>query len=211
MLVDRINTFARRVPVWVIWVLYGSAVPWLLYLGMTGGLGAEPIKALEHELGAIALQLLIIGLAITPLRRFTGVNLLRFRRAIGLLAFGYVVLHLLVWAVLDVGALDRVWADITKRPYIMVGMAGFALMLPLALTSNNAAVRALGPLWRRLHRLTYVVVLLGAVHFIMLRKGWQLEPLLYLLVICVILGLRLWPRSGIRARAPEKTGPGSRP
>lgn len=190
VVVERINGFARRVPVWLVWCLYGSAVPWLLYLGMTGGLGAEPIKALEHELGAIALQLLIIGLCITPLRRFTGVNLLRFRRAIGLLAFSYVVLHLLVWAVLDVGALDRVWADITKRPYIMVGMAAFLLMVPLALTSNNRSVRRLGPRWRQLHRLTYVAAILGAAHFVMLRKGWQIEPLAYLAVILAVLALR---------------------
>ena len=191
MIVDRINGLARRVPLWAVWLVYGSAVPWLLYLGMTGGLGAEPIKALEHELGEIALQLLIIGLCITPLRRFTGVNLLRFRRAIGLLAFAYVVLHLAVWAVLDLGALDRVWADIVKRPYITVGMLAFVLMVPLALTSNNASVRRLGARWRRLHRLTYAVALLGALHFVMLRKGWQVEPLLYLAVILLLLALRM--------------------
>ena len=117
-LTDRINRATRHVPVWAVYIVYLSAVPWLLYLAQTGGLGREPIKALEHELGEIALQLLIIGLCISPLRRYIGVNLLRFRRAIGLLAFIYVSLHLLVWLVLDVGILSQIWVDIVKRPYI---------------------------------------------------------------------------------------------
>jgi len=117
-LIDGINRSARKVPTWVVYIVCLIPVPYLLYLGMTGGLGREPIKALEHELGEIALQLLVVGLCITPLRRFLGLNLIKFRRTLGVLAFSYVVLHLLVWVVLDVQALDRVWADIIKRPYI---------------------------------------------------------------------------------------------
>ena len=118
IILDRINTLARRVPTWTVYIVYLLPVPWLLYLAQTGGLGREPIKALEHELGEIALQLLIIGLCITPLRKHLGLNLIRFRRTIGLLAFTYVVLHLLVWLVLDVGNMSQIWADIIKRPYI---------------------------------------------------------------------------------------------
>lgn len=191
---DHINQGARWVPTWAVYIVYLLPVPWLLYEGMTGGLGREPIKALEHELGEIALQLLVIGLCITPLRRFLGVNLLKFRRAIGLLAFIYVVLHMLVWAVLDVQALDRMWADIVKRPYVTIGMAGFLLLLPLALTSNNWSVRKLGPAWRKLHKLVYPAAVLGAVHFIWLVKGFQIEPLVYLAVIVGLLGLRLLPK-----------------
>ena len=84
--VDQINGLARRLPTWVVYSVYLLPVPWLLYLGLTGGLGADPVKALEHELGEIALQLLIIGLCVTPLRRFFGINLIKFRRAFGLLA-----------------------------------------------------------------------------------------------------------------------------
>ncbi len=192
-IVEKINRGAKQVPTWAIYIVYLLPVPWLLYLGMTGGLGREPIKALEHELGQIALQLIVIGLCFTPLRRFVGLNLLRFRRAIGLLAFTYVTLHLLTWAVLDVQALDRVWDDIVKRPYVTIGMIAFALMIPLALTSNNWSVRRLGPRWRRLHKLTYVVAVLGAVHFIWLTKGFQLEPLVYLVVILALLALRAAP------------------
>lgn len=190
MITDRINRAARKVPVWLVWVLYLIPVPVLLYMGTTGGLGRDPVEALEHELGEIALQLLIIGLCITPLRRHLGINLLKFRRAIGLLAFVYVALHLLVWAVLDLQSLERVWADILKRPYITIGMAAFLLMLPLALTSNNASVRKLGLAWRKLHQLTYVAILLGGVHFLWVRKGFQVEPLIYLAVIVLLLGLR---------------------
>lgn len=189
--VDHINVFARRVPTWSVYILYLLPVPWLLYLAQTGGLGREPIRALEHELGEIALQLLIIGLCITPLRRYLGVNLLKFRRTFGLLAFIYVGLHLLVWLVLDVGIISQIWADILKRPYITIGMTAFLLMIPLAVTSNNWSLRALGARWRRLHRLTYIVVVLGAVHFIMVKKVWELEPLLYLAVILALLALRL--------------------
>lgn len=197
--VDRVNGFARRVPTWVLYILYLLPVPYLLYLAQTGGLGREPIKALEHELGEIALQLLIIGLAITPLRRYLGLNLLKFRRTFGLLAFTYVALHLSVWLFLDVGIASQIWADILKRPYITIGMASFVLMVPLALTSNNWSLRKLGPAWRKLHKLTYLVVLLGALHFIMLTKVWEFEPLAYLATILALLALRLPRRRGNQA------------
>jgi sulfoxide reductase heme-binding subunit YedZ len=201
MLAERVNNAVRRVPVWLVYLVGLLPAPWFLYLGLTGGLGVEPIKALEHELGLFALQLLVAGLAITPLRRLAGLNLLKFRRAIGVLAFIYVGLHLLVWLVLDVQALDRIWADIVKRPYITVGMIGFLLMVPLAVTSNNWSVRRLGPRWRQLHKLTYGVLVLGALHFVMLSKGFQLEPLLYMAAILFLLALRLpWvARTGRKA------------
>ncbi|WP_370399162.1 protein-methionine-sulfoxide reductase heme-binding subunit MsrQ [Sulfitobacter sp. JB4-11] len=191
--VDRINSALRRVPTWPLYILGLLPVPWLLYQAQTGGLGREPIKALEHELGLLALQLLIVGLTITPLRRFVGLNLIKFRRIIGLLAFTYVVLHLSVWVVLDMSLLwNQMWADIWKRPYITVGMAGFLALLPLAITSNNLSVRKMGAAaWRRLHKLTYFAVLAGGVHYLWLVKGFQIEPILYMAVICGLLMLRL--------------------
>lgn len=193
MVQDRINGLARRVPVWAVWLLGLFPAIWTLYLGLTGGLGAEPIKALERELGEVALQLVILGLCITPLRRHLGVNLIRFRRAVGLLAFTYVSMHLLVWLVLDLQILTQIWADILKRPYVTVGFTAFLMMIPLALTSNDLSLRRLGPRWRVLHRLTYGVAVLGAVHFIWLSKGFQIEPLVYLAVILALLGLRWRP------------------
>jgi len=190
MVVDRINALARRVPVWSVWLVLLAPAVWTFWLGLTGGLGAEPIKALERELGEVALQLLVLGLCITPLRRFLGLNLIRFRRAIGLLAFTYVGLHLLVWLVLDVQIPAQIWADIVKRPYVTVGFTAFLLMIPLALTSNDWSLRRLGPRWRQLHKLTYGVAVLGAVHFIWLSKGFQIEPLIYLAMILGLLALR---------------------
>lgn len=192
MIADRINAAARRIPAWPLYVIAVLPPIWLLYQGLTGGLGVEPISALEHELGQLALQVLIAGLCITPLRRFAGINLLRYRRAIGLIAFFYVALHLLVWLVLDVQVLSRIWADILKRPYISVGMGAFVLLIPLAVTSNNLSIRKLGgKTWRKLHRLAYAAALLGALHFVMLVKGFQIEPLIYMAIVVVLLALRL--------------------
>ncbi|AUQ67873.1 protein-methionine-sulfoxide reductase heme-binding subunit MsrQ [Phaeobacter inhibens] len=195
---QRINSLFRMVPVWLVYM--GGMLPAgvLFYQGLSGALGAEPIKALEHEYGELALQLLVATLAITPLRRLLGLNLMRFRRAIGLLCFFYVSCHLLVWLLLDVQLLGQILADILKRPYITIGMAGFVLMLPLALTSNGISVRRLGARWRFLHRLTYPAAFLGALHYVMLAKGFQLEPLIYMGAVLLLLALRLpsvaWPK-----------------
>ncbi|MBE9637772.1 protein-methionine-sulfoxide reductase heme-binding subunit MsrQ [Salipiger mangrovisoli] len=201
-MVDWINSASRRIPPWLIYLVAPVPVAWFLYLGFTGGLGVEPIRALEHKLGELALQILLVVLAITPLRRFAGVNLLRFRRALALVCFFYVVLHLLVWLVLDVQIPAQIWADIVKRPYITVGMVAFALMIPLALTSNNLSVRRLGKRWRKLHLLTYPAVVLGALHFVLLRKGFQIEPLLYLGAAVLLLALRVKTRRLGRLRTP---------
>lgn len=188
---DAVNGALRRLPVWPLYVT--GAVPpiWWLWLGLTGGLGVEPIEALEHRLGELALQTVVAGLCVTPLRRHAGINLIRFRRALGILAFVYVLLHLLVWLVLDVQIPAQIWADIVKRPYITVGMVAFLLLLPLVATSNDASVRRLGPRWRRLHRLVYPAAMLGALHYVMLAKGFRIEPLLYLAAIMALLVLRM--------------------
>lgn len=207
-LTQSINGALRRVPTWPLYIV-GALVPvWWLYLGLTGGLGIEPISELEHRLGLIALQVLIATLAVTPLRKLTGVNLIRFRRALGLLVFYYVTCHLLVWLVLDVQILSQIWADILKRPYITIGMVGFVLLVPLAVTSNNWSIRKLGPLrWRRLHQLGYVAALLGAVHFVMVAKGFQIEPLLYLGVVIALLAARLpWPARRVQTKPVPSSG-----
>jgi len=190
-LAQTINGALRKLPVWPIYVAGALPPVWYFYLGLTGGLGVEPIKEFEHRLGILGLQMLIAVLAVTPLRNLTNISLIRFRRAMGLLTFYYIAAHLAVWLFLDVQIPAQIWADIVKRPYITIGMAGFVLMLPLAITSNNLSVRKLGPRWRKLHKLVYPVALLGAVHFVMLRKGWQVEPLLYLAGIALLLALRL--------------------
>jgi len=192
---DAINTALRRIPTWPVYALGLAPIPWLFWLGLSGWLGPEPIEALEHRYGMLGLQFLIAGLCVTPLRRLASINAVKFRRALGLVAFAFIAAHLAVWAVLDVRAVAAVWADIVKRPYITVGMAGFACLVPLAITSTDAAVRRMGAAaWRRLHRLTYVAVGLGAVHYVMQAKGLQVEPLVYLGIVAALLGWRALPR-----------------
>jgi len=190
--VDYMNASLRRIPTWGVYIVLLLPVPWLLYLAQNGMLTREPIKELEHRLGEIALQLLVAGLCVTPLRDHFGVNLLKFRRALGVLAFTYVVLHLLVWVVLDMSLLwGQMWADVWKRPYITIGMAAFVVLLPLALTSNNLSLRKLGAArWRMLHKATYAAVVLGGLHFLWLVRGIQLEPILYMAAVLGLLGLR---------------------
>lgn len=197
---ERVQNALRPVRPWMVYAL--GAVPALLLMWQvfTGDLGIDPVKTIEHRLGEVALQLLVAGLCITPLRRLAGLNLLRFRRQIGVLAFVYAALHLAVWVALDLQfRWAEIGADLVKRPYIILGMVAFVALVPLALTSNNRAIRALGGAgWRRLHLLTYPAVLLAALHFVWLMKAWATEPLAYLGAVLVLLGLRLvW---GLRAR-----------
>jgi sulfoxide reductase heme-binding subunit YedZ len=188
-----LNGALRRMPTWAVYLAGTLPLAWILWLLMQNGLGVDPVKEIEHRLGKIGLQFIVGGLAITPLRRFGGLNLMRFRRAVGVLAFSYVTLHLMAWVVLDMALLwQQALSDIVKRPYLTVGMAGFALLVPLAATSNDWALRRLGGArWRRLHRLVYPAALLGGAHYLWLVKAWPPQPFVYLGAILVLLALRL--------------------
>lgn len=183
----------RRVPVYTLYIAGVLPLIYLVVLLFTGGLGVDPVKALEHRVGKVGLQFLIAVLAVTPLRRFAGLNLIKFRRALGLLTFFYIAVHLAIWLALDIQFFwAEIWADILKRPYITIGMTGFALMLPLAITSNNAAIKRMGPAkWKLLHQLTYLAAIAGALHYIWLVKGWQIEPLIYMAMILGLLASRI--------------------
>jgi sulfoxide reductase heme-binding subunit YedZ len=196
--VQTLNAALRRVPPLAMYIAGALPFIWLVWLAVNGGLGADPVKALEHQLGKWGLQLMVAVLLVTPLRRFTGLNLIRYRRALGLLAFFYIALHLMVWVSLDLQfRWAEIWADIVKRPYITAGMAGFVVMIPLAITSNNLSIRRLGPkTWQNLHRLTYFVGLAGAVHYLWLVKAWPPEPIIYLILMIFLLTLRMIPRLG---------------
>jgi sulfoxide reductase heme-binding subunit YedZ len=177
-----------------VWALYAVGfVPavWYFYLGATGQLIGNSVKVFEHLLGIWALRFLLASLAITPLREFVGVNLLRYRRALGLLAFYYVVMHFLTYMVLDQNLnLAAIATDIAKRPFITIGMACLVLLIPLAATSNRFSIRRLGNRWALLHRLSYVVALAGAVHYTMAVKVVTAEPFVYLLLAAVLVGYR---------------------
>ncbi|MES2667737.1 MAG: protein-methionine-sulfoxide reductase heme-binding subunit MsrQ [Pseudomonadota bacterium] len=190
--VDRVNALSRKVPSWAVYTVGALPALWLLWLALSNGLGADPVKAIERGLGERGLQFLIASLCITPLR-WLGVNLIKHRRAIGLIAFFYIVLHLVAWVWLDMGLRwSEVVADLYKRQYIIVGMIGLLAMLPLAVTSSNRAIRAMGPqAWGRLHRLAYVAGIAGAVHYLMLVKVWSLQPLTYAGIVAALLLARV--------------------
>lgn len=196
---DWLNRQARRVPTWVVYLLGLVPLAFLVWGAIFGGLGPDPVKAIERGLGLRGLQFLLASLAITPLRR-VGLNLLRFRRALGLLAFLYVSLHLTAWVWLDMGLRwEEMLADLTKRPFVILGMIGFLAMVPLAATSYNAAIRRMGAAaWGRLHRLAYVAILAGALHLVLLSKVWTGQVLIYVGLALALLAVRLVPKAGQR-------------
>jgi sulfoxide reductase heme-binding subunit YedZ len=174
----------------ILGALNATGVPHLSALS----LGADPVKVMLHTCGRWTLNFLMITLCMRPLKELThSVFWLRFRRMFGLFAFFYVLLHLSVYLLLDQsGNLGALWQDIVKRPYITIGMLGLVLLIPLAVTSTAKAQRRLGRRWTQLHRLIYVVALLGVWHF-----WWQVkkdirEPLLYACGLTLLLGYRLW-------------------
>ncbi|WP_243371532.1 protein-methionine-sulfoxide reductase heme-binding subunit MsrQ [Microvirga solisilvae] len=194
-----------QVPKILVYIVGFIPAVWLFYAGITDQLGADPMRTLEQELGEWAFRFLIATLTITPLRQLFSVNLLRYRRAIGLLAFYYALLHLITYTVLDQG-LDfaAIGADIVKRPYITIGMATFVILVPLAITSNNLSIRRLGgQAWAKLHKLVYLAAIGAALHFILVVKSWPLEPLIYAAIVAVLLGYRL-VRSLGRKPAPRR-------
>jgi len=183
------------------WLICG-AMEWL-----GASLGADPVKKLEHECGKTALNFLLLTLAVSPVRSLAGLpQLLRLRRMLGLFAFFYATLHFSVYLVLD---LELNWhmlgADIAKRPYITIGFTALLLMIPLALTSTNGMMRRLGRRWQSLHRLVYVIALLGVWHFYWQVKRDVREPLIYAGVLAMLLVYR-YARARL-ASAPRANRP----
>ena len=177
------------------WVLALSPLGWLVWLTFTRQLGADAVDTLLHRLGDFTLIILLSTLAITPLRRLTGWNMLiRIRRLLGLFGFFYLTLHFLTYLVLD-QTLDWefILVDLTKRPYAVVGFAAWLLLIPLAVTSTRGWVRRLGKRWQKLHKLVYVAVALGLLHFYWQVKADTLWPLVAATVYVVLLALRLRP------------------
>ena len=210
------NTF----PSWVkplTWLLCLLPLLWIFLHTVLGlnrelGLGYEvfdqlaqlpglkpPVNSIEYLIrssGLWALRLLCLTLLLTPLRRWTGwAGWIRIRRLLGLFAFFYVCLHLAVYIGLDQFLdLRAIVHDIIKRPFITVGMLAFVLLIPLAVTSNSASVKRLGRRWKTLHQLIYLIAPLAVLHFWWMVKKDISQPLLYLLLVAVLLGLRLWWR-----------------
>ena len=201
---------------------------YLVWRGLNGNLTADPLTEVTNETGIWTLRFVVLTLALTPLRRISGWNVLvRFRRMIGLFAFFYASLHFLTYVVGDrFASLDfpdgfvavstlqnlllAMWEDIAERPYITVGFIGFVSMVPLALTSTKGWIRRLGGRnWQRIHRLVYLTGIAGVTHYWWKVKADTLHPAIYASIVAVLLGFRLvlslrrsrWMRRPVEVRA----------
>ncbi|RYZ66973.1 MAG: sulfoxide reductase heme-binding subunit YedZ, partial [Proteobacteria bacterium] len=195
------------------------SAPLLIVLGTAFGLldanslGADPVRETIHRLGKTALNLLLITLAVTPLRQLAHWNeVQRVRRMLGVFAFTYALLHFVAYFWLDQALnVPGILADIVKRPYITIGMLALLLLIPLAVTSTNGWIRRLKKRWQTLHRLIYPIAILGVWHF-----WWQVkkdirEPLIYAGILALLLGWRLWHGPIRRRLATSKSGPATAP
>lgn len=184
------------------WLLGTSPLLWVGYLLATDGLGANPIETLLHWAGRWALILLLVGLSITPIRRLTGWNhIIKVRRTIGLFAFFFASLHLVIYLAIDQGfAWWFIVEDVVERPFITVGAGSFLLLVPLALTSTKGWIRRLGKRWQKLHRLVYLATALGALHFYWKVKADTFWPLVAAGILAVLLLARVPWRGWLRER-----------
>ena len=200
------NQHLRWVAKPAIWFLALLPVAWLVWSIAQKTLGPNPAETIDRFLGYWALVLLWITLMITPIRLLTGwVSLSRFRRLLGLFSFFYAVLHLASYIVIN-QFFDwaAIWEDILKRTYIMFGVAGFFILALLAKTSTANMVKRLGGQnWKRLHQCVYLAATLVAIHFIMIRKGFQLEPLIYAGFLFLLLMSRLLLRRKRKVTSPK--------
>jgi sulfoxide reductase heme-binding subunit YedZ len=181
----------------LVFVLCLLPIAWLAWGAFTDALGANPAEYLIRSTGDWTLRFICIVLAVTPLRVMTKTNALaRFRRMLGLFAYFYVVIHLLSYSLFDMGFdIPEIAKDIAKRPFILVGFTAFVLLTPLAATSFNRAIKALGAKrWQTLHKLVYVIAGLGLLHFFWMRAGKNnfAEVFVYAAIIAALLGWRVW-------------------
>jgi sulfoxide reductase heme-binding subunit YedZ len=178
------------------WVVFLACAAPLAALGLwaaMGDLGVNPVETIVRHLGDWALRLLVVTLALSPLRYLTGsARPIRYRRMVGLWAFAYAVLHVAAYVTIDIGLhVPTMISDLTERPYIMVGMAALLLLIPLAATSTKGMIKRLGGRrWRRLHRLVYLAGVLAAAHYVLMVKADITDPMIYIGLLVLLLGIR---------------------
>lgn len=174
------------------WLIAGGPLLWLIWRVVNGQLGANPVEFLEHYSGDWSLRLLLAALAPTPLRLWAGrAEALGIRRLLGLWAFFWICLHFAIYLTFDLEWSARLLGeDLVKRTYITLGFTAWVMLAPLAITSTRGWQRRLGLRWRRLHQLVYPAALLGAFHYLWLVKADVREPLIYLVILALLLGMR---------------------
>jgi len=183
----------KHLPVSLLYLILLIPIPLYFYWGIANQLGPDPLRFLEHKYGELGLVFLLITLSISPLLRFAKINLMKFRRCVGLVAFYYVISHICVYFFLDIGlSMDLLLSDLQKRYYIIAGFFAFITLIPLALTSNNFSLRKLNiRTWNKIHSFVYVAIILSIFHFILMSKTWTGELYFYTFVTVIILALRL--------------------
>ena len=192
-LFDLVRASVRRLRSWHIYLSLLVPLLFLTYDLLSGRLGVDPMRAIEKSLGVTAIYILILTLCITPFSVLTGINLIRFRRAFGLMSFFYIILHFSTWLLLD---MQLRWVEIaeslTRKPFIVFGMMGFLLLIPLAATSNNYSMKRLGKYWQKLHKLIYVAIILGGIHYLMMEKTLQNDAIITFIIIIALISLRFF-------------------
>ena len=183
----------RHLPVSLLYLILLTPIPLYFYWGVVNQLGPDPLRFIEHKYGELGLVFLLITLSISPLLRYAKINLVKFRRCFGLVAFYYIVSHILVYFFLDIGlSMDLLLSDLQKRYYIIAGFFALITLIPMALTSNNFAVRKLNiRTWNKIHSFVYIAIILSIFHFILMSKTWTEELYFYTLATVIILGLKL--------------------
>lgn len=197
--VEVVNRLLKKVPTWTVFAASALWAALVLWWAVQNQLGPDPVADLTDRSGTWALQLLVVGLWLTPIQRRLGLRVGRFKRVVGLSAFFFAVLHLAVWAVLDLGLnVGMLASEIVERPFLALGMGAFALLVPLAATSFNRAIKALGgPRWRRLHMLVYPAAVLALIHFALGSKVWESNHALWAALLAIVLVERVvasWER-----------------
>ena len=192
-LFDLVRASVRRLRSWHIYVSLLVPLLFLAYDLLSGQLGVDPMRSIEKSLGVTAIYILILTLCITPFSLLTGINFIRFRRAFGLMSFFYIVLHFSTWLLLD---MQLRWVEIveslTRKPFIVFGMMGFLLLIPLAATSNNYSMKRLGKYWPKLHKLIYAAIILGGIHYLMMEKTLQNDAIITFIIIIALISLRFF-------------------
>ena len=192
-IIKLLNNSIRKIPTWLVYIILSIPALYYTMALLSNQLGPDPIRSYERIMGQYGIKLLVIVLVISPLRDISNINFNKFRRLIGVMSFIYICLHFLSYLILDQSlSIVELWNDIIKRPYITLGIISAFFMLLLAITSNNFSIRTLGVIrWKKLHKFVYIIGIGGGLHFLLLTKTWQIEPIIYCTLIASLLFYRI--------------------